>query len=36
MTMDLVGHGWSSHRPPGTFYSLLDYVVDVQRVVDGV
>lgn len=36
MTMDLVGHGLSSHRPPGTFYSALDYVMDVRRVVAGV
>lgn len=36
MSMDLVGHGLSSHRPPGAFYSFLDYVADVHRVVDGV
>lgn len=36
MALDLVGHGLSSHRPPGTFYSALDYVIDVRRVVDGV
>ncbi|XP_011615240.2 serine hydrolase-like protein isoform X1 [Takifugu rubripes] len=34
VTMDLVGHGLSSHRPPGTFYSALDYVMDVRRVVE--
>lgn len=36
VSMDLVGHGLSSHRPPGTFYSFLDYVADVHKVVDGV
>lgn len=36
VSVDLVGHGLSSHRPPGTFYAFLDYVADVHRVVDGV
>ncbi|KAK5926565.1 hypothetical protein CgunFtcFv8_022126 [Champsocephalus gunnari] len=34
IAVDLVGHGLSSHRPPGDFYSLLEYVTDVLRVTD--
>ncbi|XP_073344359.1 serine hydrolase-like protein isoform X1 [Pagrus major] len=34
VAVDLAGHGLSSHRPPGTFYSLPEYVADVCRVVD--
>nr|XP_046267855.1 serine hydrolase-like protein isoform X1 [Scatophagus argus] len=33
--VDLAGHGLSSHRPPGVFYSFFAYVADVRRVVDG-
>ncbi|XP_035001299.1 serine hydrolase-like protein isoform X1 [Hippoglossus stenolepis] len=32
VAVDLAGHGRSSHRPPGVFYSLLEYVADVLRV----
>ncbi|CAJ1053488.1 serine hydrolase-like protein isoform X1 [Xyrichtys novacula] len=32
VAVDLAGHGLSSHRPPGVFYSLFAYVVDVSRV----
>ncbi|KAM8773041.1 serine hydrolase-like protein [Acanthopagrus schlegelii] len=34
VAVDLAGHGLSSHRPPGAFYSLHEYVADVCRVVD--
>ncbi|KAL3066936.1 hypothetical protein OYC64_016811 [Pagothenia borchgrevinki] len=34
IAVDLVGHGLSSHRPPGHFYSLPEYVTDVLRVTD--
>ncbi|XP_018520582.1 serine hydrolase-like protein [Lates calcarifer] len=34
VAVDLAGHGQSSHRPPGVFYSVPAYVADVQRVVD--
>ncbi|XP_035515551.1 serine hydrolase-like protein isoform X1 [Morone saxatilis] len=34
MAVDLAGHGLSSHRPPGVFYSFPAYVADVRRVVD--
>uniref|UniRef100_A0A672YCJ3 Serine hydrolase like n=1 Tax=Sphaeramia orbicularis TaxID=375764 RepID=A0A672YCJ3_9TELE len=34
VAVDLAGHGFSSHRPPGTFYSFPLYVADVCRVVD--
>ncbi|XP_070684489.1 serine hydrolase-like protein [Pempheris klunzingeri] len=34
VALDLTGHGRSSHRPPGVFYSCPAYVVDVRRVVD--
>ncbi|XP_026215570.1 serine hydrolase-like protein isoform X1 [Anabas testudineus] len=32
VAVDLAGHGRSSHRPPGVFYSILEYVADVCRV----
>uniref|UniRef100_A0A672Y7Z7 Serine hydrolase like n=1 Tax=Sphaeramia orbicularis TaxID=375764 RepID=A0A672Y7Z7_9TELE len=35
LTVDLAGHGLSSHRPPGDFYCFPSYVADVRRVVDG-
>ncbi|XP_040893029.1 serine hydrolase-like protein isoform X2 [Toxotes jaculatrix] len=35
VAVDLPGHGRSSHRPPGVFYSFPTYVADVRRVVDG-
>uniref|UniRef100_A0A4W6FXZ1 Serine hydrolase like n=1 Tax=Lates calcarifer TaxID=8187 RepID=A0A4W6FXZ1_LATCA len=35
VAVDLAGHGRSSHRPPGVFYSFPAYVADVRRVVDG-
>ncbi|KAM9314600.1 serine hydrolase-like protein [Pholidichthys leucotaenia] len=31
--IDMAGHGLSSHRPPGAFYSFPEYVADVRRVV---
>ncbi|XP_019111883.2 serine hydrolase-like protein [Larimichthys crocea] len=34
VALDLAGHGLSSHRPPGVFYSFPAYVADVRRVVD--
>ncbi|XP_029297246.1 LOW QUALITY PROTEIN: serine hydrolase-like protein [Cottoperca gobio] len=34
VAVDLAGHGLSSHRPPGDFYSLSEYVMDVRRVAD--
>ncbi|XP_030272383.1 serine hydrolase-like protein isoform X2 [Sparus aurata] len=34
VAVDLAGHGLSSHRPPGAFYSSPEYVADVCRVVD--
>lgn len=34
VAVDLAGHGFSSHRPPGVFYSFPSYVADVCRVVD--
>ncbi|XP_051242447.1 serine hydrolase-like protein isoform X4 [Dicentrarchus labrax] len=35
VAVDLAGHGLSSHRPPGVFYSFPAYVADVRRIVDG-
>ncbi|XP_034543653.1 serine hydrolase-like protein isoform X1 [Notolabrus celidotus] len=32
VAVDLAGHGLSSHRPPGVFYSSVAYVADVSRV----
>nr|XP_046267829.1 serine hydrolase-like protein [Scatophagus argus] len=34
VAVDLAGHGLSSHRPPGVFYSFPSYVMDVRRVID--
>ncbi|XP_046899668.1 serine hydrolase-like protein [Hypomesus transpacificus] len=34
VAVDMAGHGLSSHRPPGVFYSFPSYVADVRRVVD--
>ncbi|XP_041789370.1 serine hydrolase-like protein [Chelmon rostratus] len=34
VAVDLAGHGQSSHRAPGVFYSFPTYVMDVHRVVD--
>uniref|UniRef100_A0A3B3ZSK1 AB hydrolase-1 domain-containing protein n=1 Tax=Periophthalmus magnuspinnatus TaxID=409849 RepID=A0A3B3ZSK1_9GOBI len=36
VAVDLAGHGFSSHRPPGVFYTFPSYVADVCRVVSGV
>ncbi|XP_070838101.1 serine hydrolase-like protein [Chaetodon trifascialis] len=35
VALDMAGHGLSSHRPPGVFYSFYAYVADIRRVVDG-
>ncbi|XP_074538544.1 serine hydrolase-like protein [Halichoeres trimaculatus] len=32
VAVDLAGHGLSSHRPPGVFYSSVAYIADVTRV----
>ncbi|XP_057698366.1 serine hydrolase-like protein [Corythoichthys intestinalis] len=34
VAVDLAGHGLSSHRPPGVFYTFTSYVADIQRVVE--
>ncbi|XP_034753027.1 serine hydrolase-like protein [Etheostoma cragini] len=34
VAVDLAGHGLSSHRRPGDFYSFPAYVADVRRVAD--
>ncbi|XP_075946243.1 serine hydrolase-like protein [Anarhichas minor] len=34
VALDLSGHGLSSHRPPGDFYSYPAYVADIRRVAD--
>ncbi|KAK7929991.1 hypothetical protein WMY93_006386 [Mugilogobius chulae] len=34
VALDLAGHGLSSHRPAGVFYSFPSYVADVRRVVN--
>ncbi|XP_029013009.1 serine hydrolase-like protein isoform X2 [Betta splendens] len=34
VTLDLAGHGRSSHRAPGVFYTFPAYVADVLRVAD--
>ncbi|XP_029935090.1 serine hydrolase-like protein isoform X2 [Myripristis murdjan] len=34
VAVDLAGHGLSSHRPNGVFYSFPEYVADVCRVID--
>lgn len=36
VAVDLAGHGRSSHRAAGVFYSFPSYVMDVRRVIDGV
>ncbi|KAM7419104.1 hypothetical protein PAMA_016293 [Pampus argenteus] len=34
VAVDMAGHGLSSHRPPGVFYTFPSYVADVRTVVD--
>uniref|UniRef100_A0A3B1KH87 Serine hydrolase like n=1 Tax=Astyanax mexicanus TaxID=7994 RepID=A0A3B1KH87_ASTMX len=34
LAIDLPGHGFSSHRPPGVFYSFPYYIADLRRVVE--
>ncbi|XP_028261609.1 serine hydrolase-like protein [Parambassis ranga] len=34
VAVDLAGHGFSSHRPPGVLYAFPSYVMDIRRVVD--
>ncbi|XP_038569556.1 serine hydrolase-like protein isoform X3 [Micropterus salmoides] len=34
VAVDIAGHGLSSHRPVGVFYSFPAYVADVRRIVD--
>lgn len=34
VAVDMAGHGLSSHRAPGVFYSFPAYVADIRRVVD--
>ncbi|XP_030595494.1 serine hydrolase-like protein [Archocentrus centrarchus] len=34
VAVDMPGHGLSSHRPPGVFYSFPAYVADVRRVAE--
>ncbi|KAL1005833.1 hypothetical protein UPYG_G00064520 [Umbra pygmaea] len=34
VAVDLPGHGFSSHRPPGVFYTFPAYVADVRRVIE--
>uniref|UniRef100_A0A1A7XAT3 Serine hydrolase-like n=1 Tax=Iconisemion striatum TaxID=60296 RepID=A0A1A7XAT3_9TELE len=34
VAVDLPGHGFSSHLPPGIMYNFPSYVMDVRRVVD--
>ncbi|MDD0974030.1 alpha/beta hydrolase [Pseudomonas fontis] len=34
VALDLAGHGFSEHRPPGAGYALWDYVHDVLRVAE--
>ncbi|MBA6114750.1 MULTISPECIES: alpha/beta hydrolase [Pseudomonas] len=34
VALDLAGHGYSQHRPPGAGYALADYAHDVLRVAE--
>lgn len=34
VALDLAGHGYSAHRPPGAGYTLADYAHDVLRVAE--
>jgi pimeloyl-ACP methyl ester carboxylesterase len=34
VALDLPGHGWSGHRPPGTWYHYVDYLGDVLAAAD--
>lgn len=34
VALDLAGHGYSAHRPPGAGYALWDYAHDVLRVAE--
>ncbi|XP_039469866.1 serine hydrolase-like protein isoform X3 [Oreochromis aureus] len=34
VAVDMPGHGLSSHRPPGVFYSFPEYAADVRRVTE--
>jgi pimeloyl-ACP methyl ester carboxylesterase len=34
VALDLAGHGYSEHRPPGAGYALADYAHDVLRVAE--
>lgn len=34
VALDLAGHGYSGHRPQGTDYSLIDYMADIDAVLD--
>jgi pimeloyl-ACP methyl ester carboxylesterase len=34
VSIDLPGHGQSSHRPRGTLYHVQDYIADVKYVID--
>ena len=35
VALDLPGHGFSSPRPAGIFYHLINYVTDLKYVIDG-
>jgi len=34
IALDLAGHGFSSHRPPGSDYNMLGYVVDLASLME--
>ena len=34
VAIDLPGHGYSDHRPQGSHYHLVDYVADIQALLD--